>query len=86
MLKLGANPRLHDTDGHCPIHLAVIHDRPDVVDLYIVRELELQVPTTENQTAFHQCAMYPHSRAMATLISKLKINLDTLLRVARPYI
>ena len=77
LLKLGANPRLHDQDGHCPIHLAVIHDRPDVVNLYIAKELELQVPTSDNQTAFHLCAMYPHSRAMATLISKLKINLDT---------
>ncbi|QDZ17832.1 anoctamin [Chloropicon primus] len=77
LMELGANPRLHDGDGNCPLHLAVIHDRPDVVDLYIDRKLELQVPTSENQTAFHLCAMYPHSRAMATLISKLKINLDT---------
>ena len=77
LLQLGANPRLHDAEGYCPIHLAVIHDRPDVVDLYIQKQLELQVPTTENKTAFHLCAVYPHSRAMATLISKLKINLDT---------
>lgn len=77
LLELGANPRLHDAEGYCPIHLAVIHDRPDIVNLYIAKQLELQVPTADYQTAFHLCAHYPHSRAMATIISKLTINLDT---------